>query len=143
MLVAVFIVTPAIRADAESNPSPHPRQLTRLAPSDASGWAKTYGNSTGHELAVSLAPTSDGGYVLAGYSILQSGVEGRLWKVNSSGNLAWQKAYTGSNQEPINSIAATADGGYIAVGNTNFGAGSTDAWILKTASQMRLFFLCT
>lgn len=115
-------------------PARQPGARTHMALSTTAGWATMYGNSTGNELARSLSAGSDGGYILGGYSILQSSVEGRLWKLDAAGNLVWHTAYTGSNGEAINSIAATGDGGYIAAGNTYFGEGDSDVFVMNVDS---------
>ena len=45
---------------------------------------------------------------------------------------AWARAYGGSSADQANSIQQTPDGGYIVAGWTSsFGAGGTDAWVLK------------
>lgn len=100
-------------------------------PAAGSPWAKAYGTANSGEGAAAIAPAHDGGYIIAGSASIPDGVEGRIWKIDELGAIAWQQAYHGSNQEPFGSIAATSDGGYVAAGNTNFGAGSTDAWVVK------------
>jgi uncharacterized delta-60 repeat protein len=104
---------------------------------DASGnaaWQKTYGGS-GYDFAHSIQQTSDGGYILAGYTdSFGAGHHRDMWvlKLDTSGNAAWQKTYGGSGGDSANSIQQISDGGYIVAGNTrSFGAGNSDAWILK------------
>ncbi len=100
-------------------------------------WQKAYGGS-GHEYAGSIQQTSDGGYILAG-STTSFGAGGRaFWvlKLDSGGNVEWQKAYGGSGGESANSIQQTTDGGYVVAGGTgSFGDGYNDMWVLKLDSD--------
>jgi hypothetical protein len=44
----------------------------------------------------------------------------------------WARTYGGASTDVANSVQPTADGGYIVAGSTSsFGAGGTDAWVLK------------
>jgi len=57
-------------------------------------------------------------------------------KLDSSGNVQWQKTYGGANGDEANSIQQTSDGGYIVAGWTgSFGAGYSDFWVLKLDSN--------
>jgi uncharacterized delta-60 repeat protein len=100
-------------------------------------WQKTYGASTyvADEPVYSIQQTADGGYI----AVRRFGNKARIFKLNSDGSSAWQKTFGGDNSsatDEINSIQQTADGGYIAAGYTfSFGAGSSDAWILKLNSD--------
>ena len=69
-------------------------------------WQKTYGGS-GDDRANSIQQTSDGGYIVAGYS---AGVDWVL-KLNVDGSVAWQK--TSGVFSQANSIQETSDGGYV------------------------------
>ena len=96
-------------------------------------WAKTYGG-TNSDYVSSIAQTSDGGYVIAGYT--QSFGAGlfdiMVIKLDGTGAITWQKTYGGTNNDFVSSIAQTSDGGYVIAGNTySFGSGGSDAWILK------------
>ena len=97
-------------------------------------WQKTYGGSN-DDRADSIQQTADGGYIVAG-STSSSGAGGSdAWvlKLNAGGTVAWQKTYGGSNDDRAESIQQTADGGFIVAGSTSsFGAGGSDAWVLKT-----------
>lgn len=108
-------------------------------------WQKSLGG-TGEDQAFSVRLTSDGGYVVAGFSRSTDGdVSGNhgggdFWivKLNSSGAIQWQKALGGSMTEQASSIEQTVDGGYIIAGYTlsNNGDvsgnhGGRDFWVVK------------
>lgn len=115
---------------------------------DSSGnlsWEKTFGGSDDEE-AVSIQETTDGGYIIAGYSkSLDGDVENNkgsadAWiiKLDVSGNLLWQESLGGSGLDAISEIMQTADGGYIAAGSSNSldgdieeNHGAIDFWVLK------------
>ncbi|MBR9915519.1 MAG: T9SS type A sorting domain-containing protein [Algicola sp.] len=91
---------------------------------DASGnleWQKSYGDGD-TERAWEILQTSDGGYVLAGYSWLgTSHKEGIVIKIDAAGNIEWQNLYSfdnNGNNEEFHSIKQTSDGGYIVAGET-------------------------
>ncbi len=72
---------------------------------DAAGnfvWQKTYGGS-GNESASSIAPTSDGGYLVSGSTSSYGAGLDDAWilKLDAAGNLQWQKTYGGSDSELI------------------------------------------
>ncbi|MBN1324154.1 MAG: hypothetical protein JW986_09215, partial [Methanotrichaceae archaeon] len=69
-------------------------------------WVKCYGGS-GEDYATALATTSDGGYIVAGYTNSNDGdVSGNhggydvwVFKINSSGEIVWQRCYGGSDDD--------------------------------------------
>lgn len=77
-------------------------------------WAKTYGDSL-YEEARSVKRTYDGGYVVAG----MSGDELWILKLNSSGEIDWQKLYKNAEKESyeVHDLAITSDGGCIVIGS--------------------------
>jgi len=107
-----------------------------LLKTDALGnlqWAKTFGGSN-YELAYSVQQTSDGGYIVTGYTLsFGAGGDVFLLKTDASGNLQWAKTFGGSYVDSAFSVQQTSDGGYIVAGGTySFGAGYTDIFLLKT-----------
>ena len=99
-------------------------------------WNKTFGG-TRDDGACSVQPTSDGGYIIAGYTNSFSAGGDDVWiiKTDSEGCEIWQKTFGGADDDRACSIQLTGDGGYIIAGNTNsFGAGWGDAWLIKTDS---------
>lgn len=99
-------------------------------------WNNTFGGNSDEE-AYSVMQTSDGGYILCGYSkSFGAGVNDViLIKTNSAGTLEWQKFFGGSSDEEGYSVIQTPDKGYIiGCATTSFGAGSRDGWLIKTDS---------
>jgi len=107
---------------------------------DSSGdliWARTVGGAS-YERGYSVAPTSDGGYVVTGNtdSIGAGWVDLFLGKFNSSGDLTWAKTVGGALWDYGYSVAPTFDGGYIVTGETrSFGAGISDLFLAKFNSS--------
>ncbi|MGB3076967.1 MAG: MopE-related protein [Chitinophagales bacterium] len=94
---------------------------------------KTYG-TTGDNFANDVQLTSDGGYIIVGTGKF-SGNNGDIFllKTNSLGDTLWTRFIGGSSVDHGNSVKETADGGYIIAGSTvSFGAGASDAYLVKT-----------
>jgi hypothetical protein len=108
-----------------------------LIKTDASGnlqWAKTYGG-TYWDVAYSVQQTSDGGYIVAGYTESFGAGYGDIFliKTDANGNVQWAKTYGGTYGDKAYSVQQTSDGGYIVAGYTDsFGAGYADAFLIKT-----------
>jgi hypothetical protein len=111
-----------------------------LIKTDASGdtlWARVYG-SWWDEDGLSVQQTSDGGYIIAGWTWASSpsNYDFYLIKTNPSGDTLWTKKYGGSGNDEANCIKQTSDGGFIIVGFTSsYGAGSFDNYLIKTDAQ--------
>lgn len=100
-------------------------------------WQKTYGGSQG-ESGFSVRQTSDGGYVMTGITYSYgSGGQLYLVKTDSSGNLQWQNAFGGSNDDYGYEVQQTSDGGYVVAGFTAT-LGYSQAYIVKTGSSGNL-----
>jgi hypothetical protein len=97
-------------------------------------WNMTYGG-TGTETGNTMVQTSDGGYALAGRtnSLTAGGFDMLLIKIDAAGNMQWNKTYGGTGNEYAYSMVQSKDGGYAITGRTtSFGAGSEDAYLVKT-----------
>ncbi|SRX72273.1 T9SS type A sorting domain-containing protein [Aequorivita antarctica] len=90
-------------------------------------WQKTYGGSDTEVLSSALQ-TTDGGYILGGFSSSNISGEktedsygfGDFWalKLDSAGAIEWQKTIGGIGQDAIYSIVETDDGGYMLAGDS-------------------------
>ncbi|HEU5164246.1 MAG TPA: PKD domain-containing protein [Chitinophagaceae bacterium] len=134
--------------DGDVNGANHGSQdawVVKLSNNGALQWQKTYGG-TGDEKGQSIQLTTDGGYFVTGYAFSNNGdVSGNhgvqdawVFKLNTGGDLMWQKALGGSGNENAQCIQTTSDGGIIVAGQagSNNGDisgyhGTGDAWILK------------
>jgi hypothetical protein len=107
-------------------------------------WNKTFGvGSNSISKFTSAQTTPDGDYILAGrlgaskvswaaYGNGSNLSDAWLLKVDSEGNELWNKTFGGSNYDSASSVQPTLDGGCILAGTTaSFGAGMTDAWLVK------------
>ena len=111
-------------------------------------WQKEYGGKDFDE-ALSIQTTNDGGYIVAGTTESSDGdvsgahgdEDGWIIKLNSNGDIEWQKCLGGSSRDYANSIRQTFDGGYIVAGSTESSdgdvigsPGDTDGWIVKLSN---------
>lgn len=122
-------------------------------------WDKTIGGSGNDDLS-SIQQTNDGGYILGGYSSSNKSGEKTednrcgcnalfiydYWvvKLDSLGNLQWNKTIGGNIDDELTSIQQTTDGGYILGGGSfsdsssekteNSRNGGNDYWVVKVDS---------
>ncbi len=99
-------------------------------------WERTFGGPQ-NEFGWAMAPTTDGGYVLAGQteSFGKWERDGYLVKVNAEGEEIWSQTFGGDQEDRLFSIDQSTDGGFILAGTTtSFGAGSRDVYLVKTNS---------
>ncbi|MBD3180990.1 hypothetical protein GF312_01790, partial [Candidatus Poribacteria bacterium] len=105
-------------------------------------WSITYVGNSWDE-ASSVYQTSDNGYVVAGHTQSFGVGDLDLWvlKLDSIGDVMWQKTYGGINRDSATSIQQTRDGGYVVAGHTDsFGEGFLDIWVLKLNSNGNLIW---
>ncbi len=107
-------------------------------------WDKTYGGSS-YDALYTMTPTSDGGYLLGGYS--DSGISGEksedrrgadayardYWIVNIDGvgNKLWDKTFGGSEWDHVTAMVTTSNGGYLlggVSGNDNLEEGGISGY---------------
>ncbi|HDL02785.1 MAG TPA: T9SS type A sorting domain-containing protein [candidate division Zixibacteria bacterium] len=96
-------------------------------------WANTYGG-TGSDLGYAVEPTTDGGFLLAGgtASFGSGYTDGYLVKIDSDGNVVWQKTYGGIMDDRLYSMCTALDGTIMLTGTTeSYGSGKLDIFLIK------------
>ena len=116
-------------------------------------WSKCLGSNFS-DYASCVQPTSDGGFIVSGYSTgLDNGdvlghhgnyTVGDVWvvKLDKSGAIEWQKSLGGTDSEAGGFIIQTPDGGYILAGGAasrdcemTGNHGGFDFWVVKLSSK--------
>jgi PKD repeat protein len=126
--------------------------VIKLSATGTIQWQNTIGGS-GYDNLQSIQQTTDGGYILGGYS--ESGISGDktetnqggfdYWvvKLSATGTIQWQNTIGGSGDDQLQSIQQTTNGGYILGGYSNSGIsgdkteasqGGNDYWVVKLST---------
>ncbi len=119
--------------------------VVKLDAGGETAWQRCLGGS-GTDAARNAHPTVDGGYIIGGQTNSTDGdVSGNhgkadIWlvKMDSGGNISWQRCIGGSNYEDISNVCQTSDGGYLLTGETDSNDGDVsgyhdrnDTWLVK------------
>lgn len=127
--------------------------LLKLHASGQVHWSKIYGGDQ-TEFARSVKQTPDGGFVVFGYSnssqngdvtgTMNGQVDYWVLKLDSLGNIQWDRLYGGNQAEIAMTISLTNDGGYLLAGYSlssqsgdvsDLNKGDSDFWIVKLNGQ--------
>ena len=119
--------------------------VVKLSATGIIQWQKCFGG-TYSDLGSTIMQISGGGYIFSGFTFSNDGDvsgnngsdDGWVVKLDSLGNIIWQKCYGGGSYDQISQLRSTSDGGYILIGESesndmslNGNHGSQDAWIVK------------
>ncbi|HEU5167375.1 MAG TPA: IPT/TIG domain-containing protein, partial [Chitinophagaceae bacterium] len=128
-----------------------------LVKTDSNGdivWKKCFGG-TGGDTAFAAVQTIDKGFVIVGSSNSNNGdltgnnglSDAWIFKIDSLGNLQWQKNYGGSGFDAFRGVVTNADGSFIVSGSTtstsatsNGNKGKADVWVAKISSTGNLIW---
>ena len=109
-----------------------PRKKAWVLRLDADGnviWQKAYGIDGLDAGVGSIRETPDGGFVMAGGMYSLEGGVSTAWvlKLDTSGEIVWQRGYGIDGPLSTGLVLVTPDGGYIVAGSSSL----KDAWLLK------------
>lgn len=119
--------------------------VLKLNNAGAIEWQRTLGGSQ-EDKTYSIKQTTDGGYIMAGYSASTDGdvtnnhgnFDYWLVKLNYEGGIEWKKTYGGTADDVAYSIQLTSEGGFIVMGSTysqdgdvTENHGDNDYWVVK------------
>jgi len=108
--------------------------LVKTDPLGNMEWNQPFGG-TDVDRGYEALPTTDGGYILAGYTdSFGAGLyDLYLVKTDDAGTEQWSRTFGGTGRDYANDVVETADGGYLAAGYTlSFGAGNEDMYLVRT-----------
>jgi len=103
-------------------------------------WVRTFGGKYS-EQAYSVQETSDGGYIVAGYtwSFGVGDEDVYLIKIDINGNMEWSWTFGSEKIDSADLVKQTSDGGYVVVGITEERNGTEwDGYIIKTDKDGRM-----
>ena len=141
--------TTSNNGDVTGNHGEYDVWIEKLSNTGSLLWQKVLGG-TNIDYAQSIQLTTDGGYIVAGFTTSNNGdVTGNhgahdAWiiKLSNEGNLLWQKALGATDIDYADSVQQTTDGGYIVSGYTvstdgyiTGNHGGYDAWVVKLGSD--------
>lgn len=105
----------------------HDLYLVRTDSSGHMEWNKTYGGN-GRDEGESVIQTSDGGYIIAGYT---GWYDEWLVKTDPDGDVEWNRTYGGVESNQFSSVIQTDDGGFAIAGG---------GWLVKTDGEGNLLW---
>jgi outer membrane protein assembly factor BamB len=130
--------------------NPHPERpstdywILKLDDQGSPVWQKAYngpseddGYPYGLDRLTSFQKTSDNGYIAAGYTKGPEDFDMWILKLDDTGDILWQKTYSGVASDGASSIRETSDGGFIVAGQTQVAIEDYPeefqdvAWVLK------------
>ncbi len=135
--------------DVSGNHGSNDYWVAKLDSSGSIQWQKCLGGSSG-DWAESIIQTTDGGYLVGGSTFSEDGDvsgyhgNGDYWivKIDTEGNLQWQKCLGGTKYDHSFSLTQTTDRQYLTVGYTNSNDGdvtgyhgNNDFWIARITVQ--------
>jgi len=99
-------------------------------------WTKRYGRASGSIQTQRIHHTSDGGFIVSGYTSESpwDPYYGFLLKLDANGNRMWSKTYGTGNRNLFYEAFQTTDGGYLMAGAEGYGVGRNQIYVVKADS---------
>lgn len=152
--------TQSANGDVSNNHGATDAWVVKLDKNGNKLWQKTFGG-TNSEGANSIIESSEGDYMMAGWTNSNDGdvtgyhagwgmsagnIDGWVVRISKDGNLLWNKAFGGSNNDIFNSIIQGLDKNFTIAGYTrsnysgDVGAnhGGEDAWVINIEKEGKI-----
>ena len=117
---------------------PKEAQISFLNDGPEEEWNVTFGGDM-YDVFFTVQETSDSDFIaLGGRDASSWDIGGDCWlvKIDENGDMLWDKTFGGSQTDNGHGLLQTSDGGFIISAITeSYGAGSYDAWVIKTDSS--------
>lgn len=94
-------------------------------------WDSTYSPGSETDAGSCVKVTSDGGYIIAGYSDRSGNRDIYVLKTDAQGGVVWDTLYDVTSHDQGSSVDLTDDGGYIVAGTVQLTHGNNDGFLLK------------
>jgi hypothetical protein len=116
----------------------------KLSSLGALQWQKCIGSGSRYNVFDQVIQTSDKGYMLCGTRRILDDSSNDIWLVRllANGNVSWEKAYGGSEEETSCAMAQAYDGSFTIAcsskskdGNVSGNHGNYDIWVFKVSSS--------
>ncbi|MCW4009628.1 MAG: hypothetical protein NWF05_03290 [Candidatus Bathyarchaeota archaeon] len=109
-------------------------------------WTHLYNANAPANYFRSIIQTRDGGFAIAGYAEEMHEGEGEIWfaKTDASGNLLWNKTFSGPIADCPSTLIQTADGGYM-MSDVSFSVVPNQAYmrLIRTDPDGNVLWNCT
>lgn len=116
--------------------------ISKLSSTGTVEWTKVY-DGVAYDSFSSVFEISSG-YVVVGYTGATVTSDYLVMKLDASGSMVWSKSVGGSSLERATDVIEDVGGNYVVVGNTtSFGAGGSDAFVVKLNSSGNLVWAKT
>jgi hypothetical protein len=112
--------------------------LTKLNVDGSVSWSTSFGESrVSHDLGVDAKQTSDGGYIISGYTKFDNNSDNYVWliKTDADGKLVWEN-YSRVLSNGV-SVVEAYDGGYVVTGPAGSEGDSSALNVIKTDANGR------
>lgn len=100
-------------------------------------WTTDFGGDYNDDIGRSVRETTDGGFIVCGYTGVSNSNEVFLWKTNPQGGTQWATTFAPTPDNRGHCVRQTSDGGYIIAGQgwiVRGSFGSYDMYVIKTNS---------